>query len=63
MNDEGRLEWELRKKKPVKFDVDPTEHPETQDSIGWSEKYYHQGLGDPRIENVTETWQFIPPNH
>jgi len=40
MNDEGRLEWELRKKKPIKFEVDQTEHPETQKSIDWSERYY-----------------------
>jgi hypothetical protein len=40
LNDEGRLEWDLRRKKPIKFEVDQTEHPETQNSIEWSEKYY-----------------------
>ena len=44
------------------YEVDPDEHPETQDSIKWAEMYYGQHIGNPRIENVTETWQFIPAN-
>ena len=40
LNDEQRLEWSLRQKKPIEYDDDPDEHPDTQDSIKWSESYY-----------------------
>ena len=48
----------------MKYKVENNEdgHPETQKSIGWAEQSRGQGLGDPIIENVTETWQFIEPD-
>lgn len=62
MNDEARLEWSLKQKKPVTFKIDQEEHPDTQRSLEWAEKHYGVKSGNPRIENVTETWQFIPAN-
>ena len=56
LNDEQQLEWSLRAKKPIDYEVDPDEHPDTQDSIKWSEAYYGREIDNPRIDNVTETW-------
>lgn len=36
INDEERLEMDLRARKPQKLIVDPNEHPSTQDSIKWA---------------------------
>jgi hypothetical protein len=55
-NDEARLEMSLRAKRPIKYESDPGEHPETQDSIKWAEERYGREVGEPRLENITETW-------
>lgn len=57
-NEDARLEEYLRSKTPMKYKIDPLEHPDTQDSIEWAQNYYGHEVGNPRIENVTETWQF-----
>ena len=43
-NDEQRLEYELRKKKPIKYEIDPDIHDSTQKSIQWAENNRGESL-------------------
>ena len=38
VTDEQRLEEDLKSRHPVEFDLDPSQHTDTQDSIEWAEK-------------------------
>lgn len=38
VTDEQRLEEDLKSRKPIDFELDPTQHADTQDSIEWAEK-------------------------
>ena len=50
VTEEQRLEVELRSKKPVEFELDPSQHTDTQDSIEWAEKNLGQKLPTPPRE-------------
>lgn len=50
VTEEQRLEEELKSKKPVEFELDPSQHTDTQDSIEWAEKNLGQKLPTPPRE-------------
>ena len=45
--DAEKLEADLASRKPVNFDLDPEEHPDTQASIAWAEKQFGSKLPTP----------------
>ena len=50
VTDEQRLEADLNSRKEVDFELDPSQHPETQDSIAWAEKNLGAKLPEPPRE-------------
>lgn len=48
LTEEGIIEKDLRSRKPAQYNLDPDEHPETQDSIEWAEKALGQKLTAPK---------------
>lgn len=54
MSDAQRLEYDLSHMTPVKYELDPSEHPETKDSISWAESLTGHHMATPPRNNDDE---------
>jgi len=54
MSDAQRMEYDLTHMTPIKYSLDPSEHPETKDSIEWAEGLTGHTMATPPREHDAE---------